>query len=352
MADYLILNTEFDHVAFLDNFESFIWTDRYNSPGDFEFLTSITDPIVPFCIPGYYIYRKDSEHMMIIETLEINSDIESGNTFKVSGRSLESILDRRIVWDQTDLAGSFQDCIKRLINESIISPAIAERKIDNFDFIDSTDEYILSLTLEEQHTGTTLLNLIQEICEAFDVGFKITLSDDRRFKFQLYYGANRSYNQDDNPYVIFSEDFNNIINSNYLESVETVKNVALVCGEDNGANRRRLTVGAGSGLDRRELYVDARDIQSEVGGNQLPEAQYTEKLQQRGEEKLKEYSIIKTLEGQMETRKAFQYDKDFFMGDIVSVANVYGMNDVARVVEFIWSISDNGIEMYPTFKTL
>ena len=75
-------------------------------------------------------------------------------------------------------------------------------------------------------------------------------------------GADRSYDQFTNPYVIFSPKFENVINTNYLESKKTLKTVTLVAGEGEGADRRITTVacasGAGTGLNRRELYTDAR----------------------------------------------------------------------------------------------
>ena len=46
----------------------------------------------------YYLQSKESEHVMIVEKIQITSDTEDGNHVTVTGRSLESILDRRIVW--------------------------------------------------------------------------------------------------------------------------------------------------------------------------------------------------------------------------------------------------------------
>lgn len=349
---YYILNKEFESVALIDVFESMLWTDRYSTFGDFELYTNPSDDIVKFCIPGYYVWNSESEHIMIIENLEIHSDAETGNHISVTGRSLESLLDRRIIWDQTQLSGNLQNGIKKLITDAIINPAIAIRKIDIFDFVDSDDAYITELTFEAQYTGDTLLTVISEICDTVNIGFKVTLSNDNRFKFQLYNGVDRTYDQAINPYVIFSPRFENVINSNYLEGYENFKNVALVAGEDNGGNRKKFIVGDVSGLERKELYVDARDIQSEVGGNQVSPAVYNSQLEQRGKEKLTEHEVIKSFEGQMETTILFRYGKDFYMGDVVQIENEYGMNGTARVIEFIWSYSTNGYEMYPTFKAL
>ena len=205
--------------------------------------------------------------MMNRRKIQITSDTEDGNHVTVTGRSLESILDRRIVWGQKLLSGNLQNGIKTLLNENVISPSDSNRKIPNFIFKESIDPAITKLKLEAQYTGDNLYDVIQKICEEQGIGFKITLNDEKQFVFELYAGSDRSYDQTENPYVIFSPKFENIINSNYIESKASLKTVTLVGGEGEGAGRRYTTVGGGSGLNRRELFTDARDISSNVGSD-------------------------------------------------------------------------------------
>ena len=93
-----VLNTNFESVAVVDEFESLIWTDRYDEAGDFELYMSMDKRLLEYLRKDYYLWNADSEHMMIIEGINIVSDVEEGNKLIVSGRSLESILDRRIIW--------------------------------------------------------------------------------------------------------------------------------------------------------------------------------------------------------------------------------------------------------------
>ena len=129
-----ILDKNLTPVAIMDTYESFIWTDRYRECGDFELYTPMTDDILTYIKQDYYLCNRDSEHVMIIESLRISSDTESGNYLTVTGRSLESILDRRIVWGQQTLSGNFQNAVKTLLNENIMSPSNNDRQIDNFIF--------------------------------------------------------------------------------------------------------------------------------------------------------------------------------------------------------------------------
>lgn len=250
--DIIMLNTSFEPVKIIDSFTSFIWTDRYSEYGDFELYLPPTEDNLTYMdfstgkkksIEDCYLTIKDSDHIMIIEDLQIDLDVENGTNLYISGRSLESILDRRIIWSQTVIKGNLQEAIKKLLDENIISPSDYRRKIDNFIFEESTDEAIKSLELtgEAQFTGDNLYSVISALCSIFGIGFKITLSNDNKLVFKLYSGVDRSYSQTKNPYVVFSPEFDNLLNSSYLKSKKNLKTITLIAGEGEGAERKTNT---------------------------------------------------------------------------------------------------------------
>lgn len=341
-----VMNTNFEVIDIIDAYESVIWTDRYNSYGDFEIFAPFSLELLNKVRQDYYLTTLDSEHVMIIEGIEISSDAETGNRLRITGRSLESIIDRRIIWEQTSYTGSLQNAIQNMLTAAIINPTIAERRIPNFIFEPSTDPRITALTIEEEHTGDNLYEVISKLCERNYIGYKITLNDNNQFVFKLYMGEDRSYDQLANPYVVFSPNYENIINSNYVDSTEIMKNITLVAGEDSGSARRTITVGSGTGLTRRELFTDARDIQSEKVSN------YDEALRQRGLQNLIENSRTVSFEGEVDAVRMFVYGEDFFMGDIIQISNEYGIEGAARVMEFIKSDDANGSKAYPTFEAI
>lgn len=351
--DLLVLNKSLDVIAIVDVYESIIWTERYYEYGDFELYTAMTQDLLNYIKTDNYIQRVGSDRVMIIEEIRIDTDSETGNHITITGRSLESILDRRVIWSQTTISGNLQNGIKKLINENIISPSKEERKISNFIFKDSTDSQITGLTVEAQYTGDNLYDVISKVCEEKSIGFKVSLNENKQFVFELYAGADRSYEQTNYPYVVFSPNFDNIINSNYLESKENLKNVALVGGEGEGTARKYLAIGNTSGLDRRELFVDARDISSEgEDGQTLTTEQYNELLKQRGNEYLADYTDLVSFEGAVETNIMYKYGVDFFDGDIVQIANEYGHEAKVRILEVVISENEEGNSVYPTFKTI
>lgn len=348
-----VLDTNFQSVGVVDVFNSFLWTDRYYKYGDFEIYTEANAEILELLKEDYYLWYSNSEHVMIIEDFEVSSDTEEGTKFIYKGRSLESILDRRIIWSQTTLTGNLQNGIKKLLNENIISPSNADRKIPNFIFQESTDPAITELTLEAQYTGDNLYDTISAICNDKKIGFKVLLNDQNQFVFSLYAGKDRSYKQDTNPYVVFSPDFDNMINSNYIRSKKTYKNVTLVAGEGEGSSRKTVSVGSGSGLERRELYTDARDLSTTTsGGGTISTSEYNNQLTQRGNEKLADYPISESFEGESDTTRMFVFKEDFDIGDIVQNKNEYGQEGRSIVSEMIFSQDEEGFLSYPTFETL
>lgn len=229
-----VLNEKFESLFLVDAYESMIWTDRYKECGDFELYLPASSNILVYAKHGNYLWTKGSDRLMIIEQTEITTDVENGNHLKITGRSLESLLDRRIIWNEITLSGNIQTVIKRLITDAIISPSLEARRINNFIFVDSTDPEILTSEMEEaQYLGDNLYDVIVDICSVFDVGFKVIYNwDTGNFEFSLYSGTNRSYSQSIVPWVVFSPEFDNIITSDFMENSVPYRNVNLVAGEE------------------------------------------------------------------------------------------------------------------------
>lgn len=351
----LVLNKNFEVVAIIDAFESFIWTERYSSFGEFELYLPIDDKILEVMPNGSMVANPDSGSVMFVEKTTVESSVETGTHVTKSGRSLESILERRIVLGQTDLVGNFQTQIKTLITENVINPSDTKRKISNFVFVDSTDSRITSLEIETQlEKGKNLYEAVKEMCDERGVGFKVVLSDDLKFEFSLYLGIDRSYSQSENPYVVFSPEYDNLINSNYEESTDTTKNVALVAGPGEEDDRISAIIGDQSltGLDRREGFIDASELSyDDEDGETMTDEVYARRLVQYGYEELsKTYGIVKAFEGEAEVHTVFTYGTDFFLGDIVQLENEYGMGGASRLTEMVFTHDGSGITAVPTFE--
>ena len=356
--DLHVLNQSFETIAVIDAYESMLWTDKYYEPGEFEIYTPVSDEMIEFPKVDNYIRIAQSKHLMIVEDIQIEADVENGNHIKIKGRSLESILDRRCVVNELNVSGSFQNTIRSLISNNFISPSDTARRIDNFIFEDSTDTRITSLTYENQYKGKSVLEIIEEMCKDKEVGFQVILNDEGQFVFSLYMGIDRSYRQEALPWVVFKPSFENLINSNYAEEHNAAKTFCYVhaqyterSGEGTNSSDQIdviRTVGSGTGLLRKEVYKEGGVSKDE----DMSMAEWYAKLDQSGTDELKEKKIQKVFEGELETTRMFIYDRDFFVGDVVQVANEYGMESPARMTEYTWEISSSGINNHPTFEAL
>ena len=79
MIEPVVLNKNFEALAVIDDYASFIWTMRYYKCGDFEIVVPVTEKYVELMQIGYYIRRDDDENVGIIEDFEISrSDLLYG----------------------------------------------------------------------------------------------------------------------------------------------------------------------------------------------------------------------------------------------------------------------------------
>lgn len=346
--DLLILDKNLEPVGIIDSYESFIWTERYNKCGDFELYSAVTPDILELMKRDYYVVINGSDRAMVIEKILIEYDSEKGDHVTVSGRSLGSILDRRIVWGQKTLKGKIDFVLFDLLNDCLIEPSDGRRRIREFAYQSTadTDEIIWTTEIDMQCAGDNLYDIVTKLCAEHNIGFKVMLTDDNRFRFKLYTGIDRSYQQIENPYVVFSPSMDNLVNGKYLESNVAYKNTALVGGQGQGSERTYATVYSREEtyLDRREMFVNATDITNE-GEN------YIAQLQQRGKEKLTETSDISAFEGAVDATM-YEYRVDYNLGDIVQLSDDYRHDERVRVVEVVISDGEGGYLVYPTFESL
>lgn len=352
--DIYVYDTNFKMIGVLDIYYSLLWNVKYCGYGDFTLGVPDSKDITDLLKEDYYLGIPNSDRLMIIEKLEPNTDTVDGNSIKVSGRSLESILNRRIIWEQTVVSGNLQNAIHTLLNNEIIAPTIAEREIENFIFVESTDESITGLSIDEtQFTGDSLYDVIVTLCNKFKIGYKIVINDQNQFEFTLIAGKDRSSNQIANPIIEFSIKNDNLISSKYTIDKRNYCNVTLIAGEGEGIERRTATYGEASGINRRELYTDARDISSNSDSdNPIPASEYENMLIERGKNNLKEQKIIHEFDTEVnsDNNTLYRFNEDYFLGDLVEFVDAQGRESINRITEITTTVTDDEQSTYPIFE--
>lgn len=353
VLEYIVLDQELQPITVVDLYTSTIWTERKCDAGDFELHMPLTSEYFDFLALGNYLTLKSSDRAMIIESVQIESSIETGEkTALFKGESLESLLKRRIVWGIHQYNTKVENIIEDLLNRNAIRPENSKRAIPRLIYRGSADAatttYLSSLeSVECQFEGDNLFDAVKTLCEQANLGFKITISDAGKFEFRLYYGIDRSAEQSDREAVVFSTEFDNLTNSRYIADLSEFKNVALVTGEE--VNDTPIYATAFSDeepehLERREMYVNASDLSQEDFGQN-----YTKALQYRGLSELQENSTTTVFDAEAETTVGPQFMREYFLGDFVTLENEFGIRATAQITEYIRSCDEGGYSAYPTF---
>lgn len=350
-------------TALLDNYQvdSILWVDRYNEPGFFEIQFKYEYGMLNYIRIGDYLSNDSTDKVMIIESLEIKADPETGNKLVARGRSVESIMDRRIVIEQTNINSSLQTGIQTILNNEIIASRFPERNYGNFIFVSTADPTIASYTLNAQYYAENVLSVITNICKQAEIGYKVTLDPaTNKFAFSLYVGVDRSYGQSTNNYVVFSPAFDNLLNSDYFSSDAPLKNYILVWTSPSGGlgsplNSQVWIPGVGAGMLRRETSLEASDMSKTIAGTstQISDAEFHNMLTQRGWEELSNKTSIYQFEGNVNMRDSYKYMTDFYLGDIVQIVDQYGSSKRVQVTEMTLSEDlSSGFQSFPTLVSV
>ena len=350
---YILLDENLTPIDHIDVYDSAIWAERHREYGDFELYGRPQSLIGKGVSTGRFLARQGSDTIMFIENVRIDTDVDEGPFATITGRSLESMLKRRVLWPPVSVSGKVPAVIRHLLESTVIRPSDSRRRIPNFIMREPSNDYISEIEMSAQFAGETVYDAIVAICEVHDLGFKIVV-DNGVFVFVLYKGTDRSFNQDTNPYVIFSPDFDNLASSSYSHTTDTMTTFAYVAGEESDdSSRLTAEVDLGTtGLDRVELFVDAGDIRStDEDGNEYTQEEYGSFLEERGLESLSENSATEFFEGSMDTHGTFVYGRDFFLGDTVQIENEFDMAAASQVLEIVYTEDSTGETIVPTFAT-
>lgn len=358
MNNVYVLNRDFTIEGIVDEYVSIIWRPSYTEIGDFEIYLGATDKAVQLLQENRYVVRSSDitvengvttyKNVMIIKNINLITDVENGDFLSITGKELKFILNQRIVWTQTNLTGTAEDSIRNLITDNAITPTDSNRVIPNLVLdtpIGLTDK------INTQITGAKLDQAIVDICKANNYGWEIYIKDNK-LMVRVYKGLDRSYGQTVNPYVVFSNSFENLYNTDYQLNTEEYANTTLIGGEGEGLERTYTTVGNdNTGLDRYEVFTDARDISSNKDSeNAIPLETYINLLIERGRENLTTLSYTEGFSGEVLSDVAFKYNEDFFLGDTVTVINEYGLSKNVMVLSAIESEDENGTKLIPQFN--
>ena len=338
----LVLDENFKTLGSIPLFSSLIWVPRYTKIGCFE-LHAVTS-YFPLLKSGRYIYRTDRENLGVIEDVQYAQTDTGEKTCYAKGNFAESLLADRVVNKTINLSGNLEEAMRKLVTEFAIEPASGE-PIMNLVLGDVSG---IEDTINTQVTGANLSECLYELGNSAEVSHRVLfdyLNDTLRF--EVWKGKNRTDEQTENSWAVFSNSFCNIRSVQYEKNTSSYKNFAYVAGEGEGTDRVIVEVDMRTSPDeiRREIWVDARDLQKEDSdGNVLTDAEYKALLFERGKEKIAEYPVVETVNSDVDANANLVYRQDFDYGDLCTYINTEIDVETAKRITEIMEVYEGGTE--------
>lgn len=420
-----VLDKNLNYLGFIDEYESLIWTDRYYDAGDFELYLGKDQKAFEMLDIDCFIYCKNiddsnkniiattgndkgkevkefniiSYRMMIIEAIEIEDTIEKGFHIKVTGRSADTLFERRITAFNTYKNFNnmgFIPYIMSLWNGEMYSPYgpfggrlffdynkfnnqqpqyntntnwdMYHPKDDDGNYI-CNSSYVtnMSESISISSPENTMYDIIRYINTSFDVGFRYTITNDGIPQFQMYINCDRSTDQMLYAPVIFSDKNLNVSSMAYRINYTGYRNNAEIFTATYENNNPSQQIDGYLSADgaRVTAYKDINDLHpyymrrvtkiETPDYNSYPESTntdqeaydtaYANQTNQYclwyGRYLLKEnYSPFQEMEIEIDSAdQTYILNKDYYLGDYVQIQNKYGLNAKAQITEVTYSVS-------------
>ncbi len=357
MKNYCIevINTKFELLGIITNFESLQCIWNYNECGTFELTINKnktnTDKLKK---DNLIIVNKNDEKVLIIEKV-VTTTNKNSKTMKVSGTCIKGVTKRRIIAtngydrvNETEAENVMKHYLKKHIIEAYYDDIrTPERDISWIRIAPTQNRGIKTVW---QARLTNLHDEVTHISTDTGVGWKGILNrNDKCIDFDCYEGKDRSIHQLDEgnthailekykheelepythsalegnrkvPYIIFSEKKKNLFDGKTTDDNTNLKNVGYCAGKGENEDRLITVIGDTVGFERREVYIDLNNIED------------PDELRQEGQKKLDTYNEIKSIEGKIYQIPNMEYDKDFFLGDIVTL-ETDGIYEDKRIIQ-------------------
>ena len=266
MIDVYVYNKNLELVGIIDSYKSLIWANRYRELGDCEIYCEASLTNLNLLQMSFYLGRTDDSMVCRITKIELDTSAEEGNYLIITGQDVKGFLDQRIIWDTAICTGAVETFIRDLVRDAAIRPGISARAFRTADtrvMISLGTAAGFTEQLNEQVSYKNLGEKIRDYCTTYGWGYRMTLGlttygNLPTLVFELYKGTDRSNS------VFFSDEYENLSSTQYVNSREGIQNVALVGGTGEGAARLKATYGTASSIDRFEVFLDQKSLSTVI----------------------------------------------------------------------------------------
>lgn len=336
-----ILDNNFKKIDIVRKYTFYQYVDKCREIGTFELRVPVLDEtkwLVDRNATRYVLF--DNRVLGKIQGIKYTSDSESDREVIISGNLAIYILAKRVIRGSVTFKGQSYKYIELLINSFLGNSEYPGHINVTVQYEDEERLKEVCSVVDRQVTGGYVWDEISDVCEVdkLSVEFVPVIVPQRvidgvetnvsEWKFTISAGVDRTRKNDaGNEVVIFSQDMSNIAGVDYNRDSRDWTGLAIVAGEGEGEQRKWFSVNregqeSKTGWDVEELWIDARDLQRELAGEEtLTEEEYEELLRTRAKEKLAESDVKESYNSTLVTtsKKQYVFGEDYKKADFVTV---------------------------------
>ena len=353
-----IFNLNFEFLGIVEEINDIEWIRDYYRGGDFTLNAKVNPMNIDLLKKDRIIIKdRDFNEPMIIEYRQLSENDDGDEELLVTGQSLSTrILNSRVSIGRQIERGTVDKVMENILLTQSNYSKDTNRHFPNL-VVDRFIKPEFTEQIEHNTMYKTLYEDFEELCMANQCGYKVIFKPEaKQFLFKVYKGLDVSDS------VLFSIDFDNLKDQTYIDSNDNYRNVAIVAGQGEELDRDLVVVNNEeySGFDRREVFIDARDIEQDTkkgtdkDGNEIDipihnGEKATKLLTNRGNEKLAELAPVNSFDAKL-VENNYKYKEDFDLGYLVTVRNKnWDIEFKQRITRIVESYSQYGRDISVTF---
>ena len=370
-----VLDHNFKKLVYIDQYVSFIWIERFRDYSEFELYMRADQNLLQYFTINNFImrdyhapkyryevdgvtYYNGEPELMIIEKIQINTSEEDGNYYVISGRSAECLFNRRVLRGTYTFANYELTALVPVVKND-------DFNIENpFPFtwsytVSNVDGSEKILPLVEPSRGYNIYDLFHEFSKKANCGLRVLVDESASatasFWLYFYVGNDRTRGNEALQPVIFSPEYHNLVSSKYVRDTTNVKNICYIASDGEWYQEKFQTVFYNPRLDsysKKEMFLKSDVPLKDTSGNIRPDADVLNDLSEQGMLELLNHRPVQSLDFDVISTEQFRYQHEYFLGDLVTVDNGFGISVTAKVVEVSQIWDENGYRIIPKLEVV
>ena len=209
------LDANFNPVGYF-GYTNLQWIRRYYEPGEF----SVQIPIQMYMPNMAYVYTNERPEVGIVQKSEYQEDYQ-GAYMQVSGYFFEYKINDKIIYPRYIKSGVIED----------VAVDMAAKFYEDIPLLQIGASKKRGEAIAIQSTGKNLAAQLYEMLQTQEMSFRTRYGyAENKMYFEVWQGVDRTMQQSDNPFAIFSAQLRNIANEKIVIDNSAFKNYAVVIG--------------------------------------------------------------------------------------------------------------------------